>query len=223
MKKKLIITALILLPLLGAGIYLYITSTASDSPETIEQTRKKLRHISQAVKLFQSEQYFGKAPKSLEDLSSYQTTFFNAPERNIIYAQSDDQDSEDRSFIETTDSYSLIPNRRVFLKSGVDKEDEDERLAENPDFITDFGFLPTYRSFLPSNTIIAWDNPGNFNTGGNILFEDGQIKFIKASPEEYRRFTTALQTQTDRNFVRDICIRNNTDCSLADIRQEPAN
>lgn len=190
-----------------------------DSDADIEQTQKKLGIIHQAIKKFKSEEYFGKAPSSLQDLYKYDTTYYNIPQQPNTIENSDTSPS---NFVESSESYSLIPSRRVFLKSGLSKDEEDEILAENA-FITDFGFLPDYKLFLPQNTIIAWDNPGNFNGGGNVLFEDGKVKFLKSTPEEYERLTTALLTQTDRDFVRDICIRNNTDCSLINLEKSPSN
>ena len=169
--------------------------------------------------MFKSEKYFGKPPRNLSELHSYQTTYYNTPQHNSIYGEPDPENDSTKAFIKTTDTYSLIDNPRVFLRSGRDKEDEDKILASG-EFTTDFGFLPDYPAFPAANTIIVWDKPGNFKSGGNILFEDGQVKFIKATPEEYRRFTIGLLTQTDRDFILDICIRNNTDCSLANIKKE---
>ncbi len=190
----------------------------SDSQDDIEQTQKKLKLISQALKLFKSESYFGKPPSSLEDLYHYETTYYNVPQQNNLYSEQQ-TNTADKKFLEKADTYSLITNPRVFLKSGRDKEDEDKLLAGGK-FITDFDFLSDYQPFLADNTIIAWDKAGNFKSGGNILFENGQVIFLKASPEEYRRFTIGLKTQTDRDFIRDICIRNHTDCSLANIAQQ---
>ena len=196
-----------------------LSGCGGDSEENIEQTQKKLKVISQAINMFKSEKYFGKPPESLKDLYEYQTTYYNMPEKSSIYSDSDKSPTLDKDFIKSTEKYSLIPNKRVFIKSGLKEEDEDELIAKN-DFVTDFDFLPGYKLFQPKNTIIAWDKLGNFKTGGNILFEDGQTKFIKAEPQEYERFTTALKTQTDRDFIRDICIKNNADCSLANIKKE---
>ncbi len=195
-----------------------LSGCGSDSQDDIDQTQKKLKLISQAIKLFKSESYFGKAPSNLEDLYHYQTTYYNVPQQNTLYTE-EKVNTDQKKFVEKTDTFSLINNPRVFLKSGRDKEDEDELLAPGK-FVSDFDFLSNYQQFLPDNTIIAWDKAGNFKTGGNILFENGQVTFLKASPEEYRRFTIGLKTQTDRDFIRDICIRNNTDCSLANIAQQ---
>ncbi len=211
------VNSLLLLLLIAAITGL--SGCGGDSADNIEQTQKKLRIISQAINMFKSEKYFGKPPESLKDLYEYRTTYYNIPEKNSVYTDLDKSSDTKKDFIKSTESYSLIPNKRVFIKSGLDKEEEEE-LAAKQDFITDFEFLPDYKLFQPKNTIIAWDKPGNFKTGGNILFEDGQVKFIKAKPKEYERFTTALKTQTDRDFIRDICIKNDTDCSLANIKKE---
>ena len=200
-------------------LFLPVSGCGGDSADDISQTQKKLKLISQAIKMFKSEKYFGKPPASLQELHSYQTTFYNTPQHNSIYGEPNTEDNAPKKFVKTTDTFSLIDNPRIFLRSGLDKEDED-KIISGKEFVTDFDFLPKYPAFPAPNTIIVWDKPGNFESGGNVLFENGQVQFIKASPKEYKRFAIGLLTQTDRDFIRDICIRNNTDCSLANIRKE---
>ncbi len=221
--KIIILVGAITLLALGAIAGYYILNSHTDSEQDIKETQKKLKFISQALKKFKSEAYFGRPPQTLYDLHQYTTTYYNTKPNpgssTNLYQQNNEQTTDaTTNFSANTDNYSLIPNKRVFLKSTLDKEAED-KIIRQEGFTSDYGFIPNYSMFPAANTIIAWDQPGNFNSGGNILFEDGGVKFIQATPEEYRRFTTGLQTQTDRNFIRDLCIRNHTDCSLVNLKR----
>ena len=188
---------------------LFLCSCGGDNNEKIALSQKRLKIIYQALKIFQSENYFGHVPNNLQELNHYEIEIF-IPDTN-----SDENNSQAASsFNSTKQTYSLIPDKRVFLKSGLGSEKESEIIQKNKELQIDYELLPKYRRFLPPRTIIAWDKPTNYTKGGNILFADGKTEFLDISADDYQRFITALKTGTDRKFVRDTCIRKNLNCSL---------
>lgn len=94
------------------------------------------------------------------------------------------------------EGYTLVPEATTFL-APTRKQGDTWR--------SDYGFLPWYESHLPPRTVIAWDNPGNFRTGGHLLFAEGRVQWIELKPEQYAALITALQERNRRDLVRRLC------------------
>lgn len=94
------------------------------------------------------------------------------------------------------EGYALVPDASTFIAPTKKKGDG---------WRSDYGFLPWYESFLPERTVIAWDNPDNFRTGGNLLFADGRVEWISLSPDDYKALIAALQARNNRDLVRRLC------------------
>lgn len=163
-------------------IAILFTGCGEDKESEITQSGENLARIGRAIKEFQSERYFAHAPSSLEDLYQFKATL------NPTLDASGVMKGDQRSI-------SLISDPNIFLCPSLGKE-------AGKTFVSDYDLLSWYAPFLPDKTIIAWDKPGNFKSGGNVLYYDNSVEFLKMNPDEYKRFTEALQKKNDRDFVR---------------------
>jgi hypothetical protein len=135
--------------------------------------QQKLRALHAAMRDFQSEAYFARAPKNLEEL-------WRLPP--------------------APDGVEITPLLHLAEPSD-----------SGADLTAEFILIPYYDLFLRGDAIIMLDAPGNFPTGGNVLFNDGRVEFLAMAPEEYARFVEAINQRRDRDFVRQKC----ADCAIA--------
>lgn len=174
-----------------------------DSPAHIRQSMNNLLMIHRALMDFQSEAYFGRPPTDLRELYIYRTTF---------YIEKSTGSGQNEQFTKINKSYAMLPDLMAF-RCPTKSHSEDK-------FSTDYTILPWYRLFLQGNTVIAWDNPGNFKSGGNLLFYDGSVRFYEMTRGEYQRFIDGVKSRSDREFLRAKCaemsLRNFSNIRKAD-------
>lgn len=195
----------LVLVLVGSGGAVWYFYNQIDNIDAIKTSENNLLQIWRGIREFQSEGYFARAPKKMEELFHYRfTSYIPKPRPN--------PDQPSPGFSPTEREYSLIPDLLVFTSPNHD------RSSEKGAFASDYSLLSWYEKFLPDEAVIAWDNPGNFRSGGNLLFYGGKVKFYKMQPQEYQRLIKALQTKTDREFVRKQC----REASVAGFRKDPA-
>lgn len=198
-----------LLVMLGAGLllaggYYWYTASRGDDPQDIARSRANLQRIWRAMRDFQSEAYFARVPASLQELHEYAYDFY-------VPRMSAPGEPPSNEFTRIRQHFQLVPEGRVFHAPTM------PRPAEETGFSCDYTLLAWYGRFLPPFTAIAWDNPGNFKTGGNILFNNGEVRFYEMNPAEYRRFVQGLQTRSDRTFLR----RISPEVSVRGFSEEP--
>ncbi len=89
----------------------------------------------------------------------------------------------------------LIADPKAFQCPSADGE------ASGQAFHSDYIYLPASISD-PPNKIIVLDKPGNHPDGGNALYRDCHVKYIKTGTEEsYRSFVEALLS-SDRTVIQ---------------------
>ena len=182
----------------GAGVLLFAAwglwwwlGDNGDRAADIRGGQANLRQLHQAVTLFQSEKYFARPPKDLEEL----WTVSKIPCKTVNPVDGRDMNVEVRP---------LVPGVRVFRSPSL-------RRGLTAYFACDYLLAPYYQTHMPSNAIIMLDKPGNFKTGGNVVFYDGRIRFLRMNEAEYRRFAEAVMNRNDRDFVRQKC----GECSIS--------
>lgn len=185
---------LLLIPVLvaavGGAYYFFFMPPASDSEGAIKLSQTNLEVIWKGLREFQSENYFARTAQSLEQLAGYKYEFY-------VPKMGSDK-GEGSAFSKVMKEYSLVPDPRVFQMLRRDQK-------EKGGFRCDYTLLSWYQAGLAEEAAIVWDNPGNFQTGGNVLFNNGVINFYRMNPAEYKRFIKGLQTRSDREFVRKKC------------------
>lgn len=195
------IVLLLVLAAAGGGVWFFFQE--ADSEAEIHAAQSDLRLIWRGIREFQSEGYFARAPKSLEELSRFRFMAY-IPKPAV-------KDQPSPGFSEIERNYSLIADPFVFLNPATGRQ------PQKGAFVSDYTLLSWYEPFLPDDAIIAWDNPGNFAAGGNLLFSNGRVAFYKMTPPEYRRFVKGLQTKSDREFVRKMC----KEAAVSGFRKDP--
>ncbi len=185
----------------GGGVWYFYREV--DTDENIRASQSDLRLIWRGIREFQSEGYFARPPKTLEDLYHYRfKSYLPKPAP---------KDMPSPGYTEVVREYSLIPDLLTFINPVSGK------IPQKGHFVSDYTLVNGYEPFMPDDAVIAWDNPGNFATGGNLLFYNGRVEFIKMQPAEYKRFTKAIQTRSDREFVRKIC----REASVSGFKKDP--
>lgn len=175
--------------LLLAGAAFWFFRPRGDREDDLQAARANLFHLHAAIRAFQSEKYFARAPKDLEELWTaglMPVTVFAGGREMPVKVE------------------PLLTDLAVFRNPAS---------APNPaaGFVCDYLLVPDYRQFLPENAVIVLDKPGNFLGGGHVLLNNGKILFLRMNPSEYRRFAEAVQNRADRDFVRSKC----AECSIA--------
>lgn len=193
------ISALLLLMALSGIMYILARKLAGDNPVQLEASRENLRQLRYALRAFQSELYFVRAPKNLAELPE----IINTPPTVMMPTAT----TIEAVKVKITPPFETV---NIFRSpTNLDKKTTDE-------FTTDYVLPTNYTAFLPDNAIILMDKAGNFRTGGNVIFNDGKTFFLPLSPAEYLRFVNAIYTQSDRDFVRQKC----ANCSIAGFASE---
>lgn len=162
-----------------------------DRPLDIQAAQANLRQLHAGVRLFASERYFGRPPRSLEELWEA--------------AQLPCKVTDPATGQEMTVAVEpLVPRVAAFRSPTAP--------AGTPgEFRCDYLLVPGYAPFMPGNAIVLLDGPDNFLAGGNVAFADGRVQFLAMAGAEWRRFVAAVTTRSDRDFVRRKC----ADCSIA--------
>ena len=205
--KRLPVTRLLVM--LGAGLllaggYYWYSTSRGDDPQDVTRSRANLQRIWRAMRDFQSEAYFSRIPASLQELHEYSYDFY-------VPRMSASGEPPRNEFTRIRQHFQLVPESSVFHAPTR------PRPAAETGFSCDYTLLSWYARFLSPYTAIAWDNPGNFKTGGNILFNNGEVRFYEMNPAEYRRFVQGLQTRSDRTFLR----RMSPEVSVRGFSEEP--
>lgn len=223
-----------------------LAGCGEDKENDIRQSQYNLIKIGEAIKLFESEAYFAKKPEDLKELYKYKAVFQQEmkptldvsdpkferkfekkvieysliPDVLTFYSPTYDLDEQEEIEREVyaDEIGGYVDTEKPLLRDARDKERPTKTIIEKKprEFRCDYTLLPWYDFSLPDNTIIAWDNPGNFNTGGNVLLKNGTVYFLNKnmSAKKYAKFIEALKTRSNRDFVRKVCVDNHVDASL---------
>ena len=162
-----------------------------DRPLDIQAAQANLRQLHAAVRRFESERYFGRPPRSLDEVW----------EAGQLPCKVVDPGSGAEMMVAVE---PVAPRITAFRSPTAPPGAPGE-------FRCDYLLVPGYAPFMADNAIVLLDGPDNFRGGGNVAFADGRVQFLAMAGAEWRRFVTAVTTRSDRAFVRRKC----ADCSIA--------